>query len=145
MAPKNEPKGPPQPSSFGKVREEGETPQHSPIPLVLTIVLPSGAGDWNPGPHTQRGHPLRYLQAPAPKFYMHFREVREGMQTDSSSSRMLQKSIPHSVSHPLTVSVLQPVFHPVAGHGPLEMGVLELLAAGVVEGGQAGSSEAGWI
>lgn len=41
--------------------------------------------------------------------------------------------------------MLQVLYHPVAGHGPLELRLLEPLAAGVATGDQVGSSEAGWM
>lgn len=67
-----------------------------------------------------------------------------------SSSRALQESTLHSIAHPLLsviscgpsrVSMLQLLFHSVAGHGALEVRLLEPLAVG----DQVGSSEAGWM
>lgn len=66
-------------------------------------------------------------------------ESGEGMQT--ASSRALQESVLHSGTHP----VLQLLLHPVVGHSPLELRLLELLAAGMAAGDQVGSSEAGWM
>lgn len=80
--------------------------------------------------------------------------VGEGMEADSSSSRALQESALHSITphgFPVPscglnrVSTLQLLFHQVAGHGPLELRLLEPLAAGVAAGDQVGSSEAGWM
>lgn len=66
----------------------------------------------------------------------------------------LQEPAPHSAAtqgfpgtsrSPGRASVLQPRFHSEAGHGALEVSVLEPLAAGGAAGGQGGSSEAGWL
>lgn len=43
------------------------------------------------------------------------------------------------------VSMLWLLFHPLAGHSPLEPRLLGPLAAGVAAGDQAGSSEAEWM
>lgn len=81
-------------------------------------------------------------------------ESGEGVQAGSSSSRALQESALHSVTThcfpvtsrgPSRASMLQLRFHSGAGHGPLEVRLLEPLAAGVAAGDQGGSSEAGWM
>ena len=80
--------------------------------------------------------------------------VGEGMEADSSSSRAPQESAlrsvtPHGFPVPSCglngVSMLQLLFHQMAGHGPLELRLLEPLAAGVAAGDQVGSSVAGWM
>lgn len=74
-------------------------------------------------------------------------------QTGGGGSRARQESVLYPVTHPLLPSACvwpmqSPCFrcsHSEAGHGALEVRLLELLAAGVVAGDQAGSSEAGWM